>query len=330
MIKPAPLNKGDTIGIVSTSYPYARKLNDRYNRAIENLKKLGYNLKIGDYVETKEGFVTASPEKRAEDINKMFLDKEVKAILCVNGGAQSSEVLPFLDYDLIKKNPKIFCGYSDVNSISLGIYAKTGIITFNGPMLIPQFGEFPNILNYSLEYFEKILSGKNDVDLRPSKEWTEEFLDSTKGEDNRPRKMKINDCYEVIKGGNAQGRILSGNLRIICSQIGTSYLPDFAGKILFLEDLEISTAELKRNLEHLSQANLLNEIKGVVFGRILMLKEKDGVSLKEVLLDFFKEKNIPIIIGMDFGHTDPVITIPNGVLCEISDGKIFLREFATI
>lgn len=330
MIKPNSLNKGDTIGIVSTSYPYALKLNNRYKRAIENLKNLGYNVKVGKYVETKEGFVTASAEKRAEDINQMFLDKEVKAILCVNGGSLSSEVLPFLNYEVIQKNPKIFCGYSDVNSIALGIHAKTGVVTFNGPMLIPQFGEFPTILDYSLKSFETILGVKGPTVLAPSEEWTDEFLDGTKNEDNRPRKTKKNETYKIIKEGNAEGRVISGNLRIICSQVGTSYLPDFKGKILFLEDLDINTAELKRNLEHLSQAGLLKEIKGLVFGRILMLKEKEGVSLENVLLDLFKDKEIPIIIGGDFGHTDPVLTIPNGVQCEIKNGKIILKESSTI
>lgn len=326
MLMPKRISKKPIFGVVSTSYPYALELPVRYERALNSLKSLGFSYKEGKYLKTKTGFTAGTAKQRAEDINNMFADPQVEAILCVNGGSMSSEVLEFIDYEIIKKNPKPFVGYSDVTSILSGINAKTGLITFHGPMLIPQFGEVPQILDFSFKSFNQVLRGINEFELRSSKEWTDEFLDGKKGEDVRPRKTKINDTYQIIRKGEAKGNIIVGNLRILCSLLGTPYFPSMDNIILFLEDLNLNTAEFKRNMIHLHHAGIMKKVKAVVVGRLLMCKEKDGISVEQILKEVVKEG--PIIIGADFGHTDPMLTIPFGAKCRInSAGQIIVSDF---
>lgn len=304
-----------TIGIVSTSYPYAIKLAARYERALAHLKDLGFETKTGAHVTTRSGFVTGTPQERAADINTMYADPQVDAILCVNGGSVSSEVLPYLDYSLIRSNPKPIIGYSDATAILLAINAKTGIETCHGPMLIPQYGEYPAVLPYTHSSLLRTLSGEKHL-AEPSAQWTDEFLDATKGEDLRPRTLKENPGWKVIKHGEAQGRLICGNLRIICSLLGTPYTPDFKYAILILEDTGIKTDELERNLTHLAHAGVLDAVSGVCFGRMLC-QEKDGVSIDDVLDRVFAQHSIPVVTGLDVGHTDPVMTVPVGRMAHL-------------
>ena len=313
MILPKKIKKGDAIGIVSTSYPYGTLLKNRVERAIKNIESIGFKVIVGDSVFKKTGYTSGSAKERADDVNKMFANKNVRAIICLNGGSTTNQILPHIDYNLIKKNPKIIVGSSDLTSILLAINKKTGLVTFHGPMIIPQFGEFPNILQYSLDSFLDTLARGNDQRIVPSKEWTDEFLDGTKGEDNRPREMRPNNSYEFIKEGKAEGVLVGGNLRIITGLAGTRYFPDFKEAIFFWEDASVGIDEIDRNLTHLEMLDVFNKIKGMVVGRILALKEKDGVKISDLLKQKFSQYKFPIIIGADFGHTDPVLTIPIGV-----------------
>lgn len=313
MMLPPRIKNGDRIGIVSTSYPYATLLRNRTERAIKNLEKIGFNIVIGDSVYKKTGYTSGSAEERAKDINKMFQDKKVAAIICVNGGHTTNQILDLLDYNLIKKNPKIIIGFSDATSLLLAVNKICNIVTYHGPMLISQFGEYPDVLEYTKKSFLKAITKNETQDVLPSKEWTDEFLDSTKGEDIRSRKMKNNNSFEFIKEGYGEGKLIGGNLRIITGLAGTKYFPDFTNSIFFWEDSGISVDEIDRNLTHLKMLGVFDKIKGMVVGRVNMLKEKDGVGLKELLNGKFKEYNFPVLIGADFGHTDPVLTIPIGV-----------------
>lgn len=313
MILPSKIKKGDTIGIVSTSYPYGSLLKNRLERAIKNIENIGFKTVIGESVFKKTGYTSGSAKERAEDVNKMFANKNIKAIVCLNGGSTTNQILPYLDYNLIKNNPKIIIGYSDITSLLLAINKKSDLVTFHGPMIIPQFGEFPNILQYSLNSLLDSLTKDSDKEIIPSKEWTDEFLDGTKGEDNRPRNMHLNNSYEFIKEGKAEGILVGGNLRIITGLAGTPYFPEFKNKIFFWEDVSVGIDEIDRNLTHLEMLGVFNKIKGMVVGRILALKEKDGVKISDLLKQKFSSYNFPIVIGADFGHTDPVLTIPIGV-----------------
>jgi len=330
MIKPKSLKKGDTIGIISPSYPYALKLKNRYERAKENLKKKGFTIIEGEFVYSQNGYATGTPKERAKDINMMFSNSAIAAIFFVNGGSVASEVLPYLDYELIKKNPKIIIGYSDAVPILLAIHTKTQLITFSGPMIIPQFGEFPSILDYSWESLQNMLiTPAPPTIITASAFWTDEFLDSTKNEDLKPRKKITNQGYVVVNHGVAKGQIICANLRLLCSLIGTAYVPSLKNKILVLEDVSIGTDEIERNLMHLELSGNLDAVAAIVFGRILGLKEKDGVTLQQVLTKLCP-KNIPIITEFDYGHTDPIVTLPNGAQCQIDTHKKQLCVYRSV
>ena len=308
---PPALKPRDTIGVVCTSYPYAVKLKKQYARGLHELERLGYRVKLGKHTERSAGLVNASARERAQDLHAMFLDPEVRAIILINGGTLASEVLDELDYDLIARHPTILIGYSDVTAILLGITARTGMPTFHGPMLIPQFGEFPHVQPYTLKSFTDATTSTDGYTITASDAWTDEFLDSTKGEDSHSRTMRTNPGWTVARHGTVHGKVVCGNLRIICSLLGTPYAPSFDGAILILEDLGIKTDELKRNLIHLAQAGVLRSVRAIAWGRLLRVEPKDGVSVEDVVREVVGD--IPLVYGLDVGHTDPVATITNGV-----------------
>jgi len=268
--------------------------------------------------------MAGSPEERARDINEMFDDSEVKAIICSIGGYNSNQLLEFLDFKTIEKNPKIFMGYSDITTLLLGIHTKTGLVTFHGPAVMPQFGEYPSILDYTLKNMKKVLCQNNKkIILKPSKEWTNEFLDWSKGLDNRPRKMIKNKGWKVLKEGKSKGRLIGGNLQTIQVLIGTEFLPSFRKAIFFWEETEASTAEIDRTLTHLKMVGILEKIKGMLVGRLDRdIKISDPTyDLEKIILRITKEYNFPIITNMDFGHTDPMLTLPIGIKASFDTSK---------
>jgi muramoyltetrapeptide carboxypeptidase len=335
LIKPKKLERGDIIGVVSPSSSLPADIPNRFKRGVDCIEKLGYKVKIGKNATKKLGYMAGSPQERADDINEMFSDKDVKAIFCSIGGYSSNQILDLIDYKLIKKNPKIFMGYSDITTLLLAIHAKTNLVTFHGPTVMPQFGEYPTILSYTLENMEKVLCQNNKKTiLRPSKEWTDEFLDWSKGLDNRPRKMVKNRGWKVLRGGRASGRLIGGNLQTIEVLIGTEYLPSFKDAIFFWEETESSIEEIDRTLTHFKAVGLLDNINGMLVGRLdwsVKISDKN-YTLEKVIMRICKDYDFPIMIDMDFGHTDPMITLPIGIKAsfDTSRQELILEENSVI
>ena len=203
LIKPKKLSKGDTIGVIAPSAGNANIFPHRIESAIKSLERSGYKVKFATHSLERNGYVSSDPKKRADDIHEMFKDSGVSAIICTIGGDHSNQILKYLDFELIKNNPKIFIGFSDISVLHYALMKKSNLQTFYGACLMTQFGEYPDILPYTLEYFNKAITSLDSIgDVVPSKEWTAEILDWTMKKDlERPRKLIQSDGYEWLKQG---------------------------------------------------------------------------------------------------------------------------------
>ncbi|OQA37238.1 MAG: Microcin C7 self-immunity protein MccF [Parcubacteria group bacterium ADurb.Bin326] len=212
-------------------------------------------------------------------------------------------------------------GYSDASLLLHALYKKSGVRGIMGPMILPQFAEYPEMQKFSLNSFFEVVKnlGKNKVyELPKAEEYTEEML-LWDQEDIKSREMKKNSGWEIIFSGKASGRLVPTNLNTLCKLIGTPYMPDLEGAILFLEDDgDESAATIQRMLQHLKQAGQLDWIKGIVFGRFQEKSEITNDDIKFLLGNVFNEVSFPVISNVDFGHTDPMITLPIGNSVSIS------------
>ena len=321
LLKPQKLEVGDTIAIISPSAGLAAIIPHRLDNAIKFLENQGYKIKEFSCTRKNDGWQAASAEERAKNIMDAFKDKKVKAIIASIGGTVANQTLRYLDYKIIKKNPKIFCGYSDNSNLHYALFTQTGLVTFYGPCAMTQFGEYPEPLNYTMEHFCKALTLTKPMGkITPSEEWTDETLDwGNKLDLERPRKMKKNPGFEWLRKGKANGQIIGGCLSSIIHLSGTKYWPDYKEKILFLEipeGQEFNKGEplayVDWYLEELYLLNTFSQIKGLVFGRPFKYSDEDTKILKNKILERTKDYDFPILFGADIGHTDPMITIPIG------------------
>ena len=326
---PSLLKKGDTIGIISPSGGLAALVPHRLDNAIKFLENRGYKIKEFSCTRKNNGWESASAKERAKDIMDAFLDKEVKAIICSIGGNTLNKTLKYLDFEKIKQNPKILCGYSDVSVLHYAINKKCRLTTFYGPCIMTQFGENPKPLDYTIEYFNKAVVHGNIGEVKASEKWTDEVLDWFAKKDlERPRELKENRGYEWLREGLAKGKITGGCLHSLTHLIGTEYWPDHQDKILFIETPEGEDfrkgeplAEVDAQLADLEIAGIFKEIKGLIIGRPFQYTKEEEEKFKEIILDNTKDYNFPILYGIDIGHTDPQITIPLGVEAEINSEK---------
>jgi len=332
IIKPKHLKEGDKIGIVSPSSTI-KNFPRRLDRGIKALKDLGLEVVLGKNAKNSQGHNAGTSEERAEDINNFFRDKEIKAIICSTGGWNANAVLPLLDYKLIKNNPKIFCGFSDITALNLAIHKKTGLVTFNGPTVLPTFGEFEKPFNYSVQWFKKNLFQNSPIGKIDNPEkFTEEILWWEK-EDDRKRKTIPATLPKFLTIGFGEGKLIGGNLITLCILGGTEYMPDFDDAILFLEEEGESTSSVERRLFYLEQLGILQKIKGILFARPSnFTTDSEYRTLYDILNEFGNKYKIPVIADLDFGHTDPMMTLPIGIKVRIDSQKreIEILESATI
>ncbi len=336
LIIPQKLSKGDTIAILAPSSGLGAIFPHRIDNAIKFLESIGFKVKEYPTARKINGWESASPEERARDLMEAFTDKEVKAIICTIGGFNSNKILKLLDFKKIRENPKIFCGYSDISVLHYAIHKKAGLITFYGPSIMNQFGEFPEPLKYTLDYFKKAVMESEAIgEVKASEKWTDEILDWSQKEDlQRPRNLIKNKGYEWLREGKAKGNIIGGCISSINHLIGTEYLPDYEGKILFIElpeGQEFGKGEplsyVDSYLADLNNTGIFNKIKGLIVGRPYKYNEEDSKKFQDIILDNSKEYNFPILYGADIGHTDPQITIPLGAEIELDSEKNLFKIF---
>lgn len=301
LIKPPKLEKGDTIGLVSPSEPVF--FTERYYGGIEVLKELGFKVKPGTYTLKKSGYMADSDQKRAEDINRMFRDPEVQAIIATTGGSCANRILPLLDYSAIKDNPKIFLGISDITPILLAIHAKTGLVTFHGPYLL--YGIY-EMSQYNKEYFLKAFTTTEPIG---------------KVREVAPRK--------TLREGKATGKLLGGNMSAMRTLIGTEYEPDWTGSIFFWEEYKTEPHNIDRMLMHYKLNGTLGRISGLISGNLNACKEikyRDvNPRTEDIIVEHCKDYSFPIMFNLDFGHNCENVTIPIGCRATIDASN---KEFS--
>jgi len=341
LVKPPRLKQGDTIGLISPSWCGAGMVPHRYKNGIKNLFQLGFRTLIGAHTLDVTGYTAGSAIERAHDINTMFANKQVKAIMCTIGGDHSNQVIPYLNWDIIKKNPKIFIGYSDATVLHLAFYTQAKLITFYGPCLITQFGEYPNILEYSKNYFLKATVNSNPIGkIVPSSKYTDEVMNWFDRSDlKRPRKLSSNIGFEWLRGGHAQGILLGGCLPSLMHLRGTKYWPSFDKKLLFLEipegesiyhGLKVETVDSL--LADLELSQVFEGINALIIGKIYRYNREDNELLKQRILAITKKYSFPILYNVNFGHTDPIITIPYGIKATLNsdEDEFYIKESALL
>lgn len=294
MIIPKRLEKGDVIGVVAPSNPIIGDNIEEIERAKEIITELGYKVKYSKNLFSNTNKYSSTAEEKAEDINEMFADKEVKMIWCAKGGENSNSTFDYLDYNLIKKNPKIICGYSDITSITNVINAKTGLVTFSGT-------NFKTIATDETEY---------------------SLMEIIKRLEQGSLELGTSiDSYATIRSGYAEGELIGGNLSLMKGLVAGKYAVNFKNKILFLEELGIETgpALVSNHLYYMKQNRIFDQIKGLWIGNYTHESE---IKLEDILLDTIKDEyNIPIIKSENFGHIERKTVIPIGTKAIINTSR---------
>lgn len=330
LIKPKALKPGDTLGIVACSTPITASSNETIERAYKRLRERGFNLLEAPNCRKIYGHAAGAIKDRVMALHDFFRDSKVDGILHYWGGYQSHQLLEYLDYDLIKKRPKPFIGYSDTTALQIGLYSKIGLVTFSGPAGIT-YGK-PVVPEFTWGHFEKVVMNP-DVPLKlgTSREYSDNpwYIDPDK-----QMRFEPNQGWRIFRKGRAEGAIVAGNLGTMLLLAGTEYWPDLRGKILFVEDDEAeSTKTMDRKYTQLRHMGVYEQISGMVVGRFHRdVKFRDDDSLGMILGDALRGYDFPVITGVDFGHTDPLVTLPIGIKCRVNTARceIALLENAVI
>lgn len=302
---PRALQDGDTIGIISPAGAIFET--EPYEIAKDTFEAMGLQVKFGDFTRSRYGHLAGTDEERADELMKMFKDKEVKAIIALRGGAGSSRLLDKLDYITIKKNPKIFIGYSDITALHLAIYQKAGLVTYHGPVAVSTWNPF------AYTHLKKLLFEREAVLYENPSDKGEELAQTT----NRIR---------TITQGTARGELLGGNLSVLTSLMGTDYFPEkWENKILYLEDVGEKIYAVDRMMSQLKLGGVLDQLNGFVFGKCSDCNPGGSgygsLTLEEVIDHYVKPLGIPAFSGAMIGHIDDNITLPNGIKAEIDADK---------
>lgn len=333
-VKPPALAAGDTIGIVAPSWCGPARYPGRVERGAKFLRSQGYEVIVAPHAYGKDDYVSGTPEERVADIHQMFADESVRAIVAAIGGAHSCHLLPLLDWSLIGRHPKIFMGFSDISVLNLAIHRRTGLITFNGPMIMSEFAEDPSPLAYTLDYAWRALCRSMPVgEIVPAAEWTDDFLYwATDAELTNPRPLRPSPGWTWLRAGIAEGPLIGGCIESIEHLRGTGYWPEMQGAILFLETSEEkpSLATVDAMLQDYDNMGVFGQIAGLLFGRSMGYHESQRAGLRSLLLERTRNYGFPIVSDMDFGHIGPQVTLPIGCTACIDSakGRVAITEAA--
>jgi muramoyltetrapeptide carboxypeptidase LdcA involved in peptidoglycan recycling len=288
---------------------------------VQHLQSLGFKVRIGPHALNQLGFVSDTPQNRVDDIHSMFGDSEVKAMVAAIGGDHSCHLLPLLDFDLIRKNPKVFMGFSDITVLNVAIWKETGLVTFNGPTLLTDFSEYPRMFEYTERYMLRAVCEARPIGVfEPSTWWTEEFLDWGQKEDlKRPRARHRSAGWNWLRGGVAEGVLIGGCLESLEHLRGTRFWPEWQDAIMFFETSEDSPSPEKVDgiLMDYENMGVLQRLKGLMVGRPMRYTKEEKQQLREVVLKRTRGYTFPIVTDMDFGHTAPQFTVPIGCRARI-------------
>lgn len=321
-VLPPRLERGDTIGIVTPSVPSPARAPRRFERGIAEVERLGFRVRVAANARGLRGHRSGTVEERAADLHELFGDPDVHAILCSIGGFNSNSLLEELDYDLVRSNPKVFVGYSDVTALHAGIWSQTGLAVCLGPSLMMQFAEFDGIDPYTWEAWERTLMRAEPAGvLGPAEEWTDESLAWDEA-DTRRRERRPNPGRRAIRTGKAEGPVVAGNLATLLAVAGPRFWPPLDGALLCLEDDdEEDVARVDRMLTQLRLLGAFEQIAGLALGRFTTASDLGpGSPLDAVVLEATRGFEFPIAADLDFGHTDPMFCLPWGVRAGLEAG----------
>lgn len=297
MVFPKKLQKGDTIAIIAPSSAVSK---EDVQKCEEVVTSMGYKVKLGNSVHCSlNGYCSCSGEDKAKEINEMFADKEVKAIWCIRGGDSSSHAMDKIDFELVKNNPKIFVGYSDITNLNINFNQKSNLVTFHGPMV--KSNMINSYDNFTRKSFESAINMENEL-----------TLENPEGEN-----------FQVLKDGHAEGTVIGGNLCLLVSMIGTPYEMDTKGKILFIEEIEEDVRRIDRMMYQLKYSGKLEDSAGIIFGDFTGCtnKAKEEYGIIELFKDILKDYNKPVMYNIKSGHCSPMSTIPLGATCVMDTSK---------
>lgn len=292
-ILPPRLKNGDLIGLVT---PGSSITEEQLGDCILKLEEMGFRTTHLDSVLSEYGYFAGTDQERADELMTMFTREDVDAIWCVRGGYGSIRILDLLDYELIRNNPKVFIGYSDITALITAIFQETGLVTFHGPVGTSDFNRF------SLKSIKKVL-------LEPAPEYKYPY--------RRDKGTRANPEYDryTLVGGKAEGALIGGNISVLDSIIGTRFEPDFENRIVYLEDIGEKTYRVDKMVFHLLSGTNLKSAAGIVMGVFedCNVNDEPTLSLKEALDDLLIPLGIPVSYGLSFGHIRRMLTIPTGI-----------------
>lgn len=316
VVIPGKLKAGDLVFVIAPSKSFA--VVDESVRAIaaNRFNRLGLKVVFGQYVEESDQFGSSSITHRLADLHSAFANREIKGIFSVIGGYNANQLIPFVDWELIKKNPKIFCGFSDITVLENAIFQQTGLVTYHGPHY-SAFGQ-KRYFDYTFKYFKKCCFSNAPYTITAPNFWS----DDRWWEDQQQRELIEDATWGVVRPGMAQGRAIGGNLSSFQLLKGTPFYPQIEDTILFLENEEsYSLADFDRELEALTQMPQFQSVRGIVIGRF---QNSSGITprqLKKVLTEKKQLASIPLVYNVDFGHTSPIFTFPIGGLVKVTIRK---------
>ncbi|HUO83911.1 MAG TPA: LD-carboxypeptidase [Thermoanaerobaculia bacterium] len=314
IVKPRVLRKGDTIGMPAPASNAFEP--DRIRLAKEQVEALGFNVVLGEHVFEKHGYFAGTDEQRAADVNAMFADEAIDGIFFFTGGWGAPRILPHLDFDLIRRNPKVILGYSDITSLLYPIHQKTGLVTFHGPVAAS------NIRPWTRRQLERAVMSTDPIGVLSNPEKSPDEL--------------VERFFRIIpiRPGVATGRLTGGNLTLVSVLMGTPWEIDTDGKILFIEDIHEGLYRVDRMLTQLQLSGKLSTVAGVIFGFCTECPTGDGIgfSLEEILRDHLEPLGVPVMSGFAFGHIREMVTLPIGLeaTMDAGAGTLTINESAVV
>lgn len=318
-MKAAKASRDLTIGVFSASSPISATVPVRYERGKQYLEGKGFRVVDGALYQKQDFYRSGSIQARAAEFNSLLYDREVDVLMAAIGGNNSNSILPYIDYDYLKQHPKIIIGYSDTTALLLGIYAKTGLVTFYGPALASSFGELPPFVDMTFDSFQSVLCSGVTVPYtyRQPPVWTDEFINWA--QQDRGKEPFQNQWVSVIPGV-CRGRLMGGNLNTMEGFFGTDYMPEIReGDILLIEDSLKDACTIERTFSLLKLAGVFDKIGGIILGKHEKFDD-NGTGRKpyEILLEVLNGRQIPFLAEFDCCHTHPMLTMPIGCQVELN------------
>lgn len=308
------LKRGDSIAVFSPSAPVTANTPVRYLRGRKYLEDQGFRVTEGSLTGKRDFYRSGSIAERAEELNALLRNPEVRCVMSSIGGMNSNSILPYLDYDALRRDPKIVIGYSDVTALLLGIYARTGLVTYYGPAMAASFGEFPPLVDETFQYFKNVVCGaaRPPHCLPTPTAWTDEFVDwkaQSGAKNTRPNKLI------TVRGGRAEGRVIGGNLNTMTGIWGSPFMPEIRrGDLLLIEDCLEDAADVERSFSLLKLNGVFDRIGGLLLGKHERFNDcGSGRAPWQILREVMGNVNFPVLAEFDCCHTHPMLTMPIGV-----------------